>query len=64
MKLHFSDDEKHDWLGQPHLIKNLENKFRGLVNEVWSHKTPVTATFLIVRPMEENVKISTKDQQD
>ena len=60
----FSDDKKHAWLGQPHLIKNLENKFQGLVHEVQSHKTASTPKFLILRPMEENKKITTEDQQD
>ena len=39
-KTKFSNDKKRAWLRQPHLIKNLENKFKGLVNEVQSHKTP------------------------
>ena len=33
-KIKFSNDKKHTWLGQPHLIKNLESKFGGLVHEV------------------------------
>ena len=63
-KINFSDDKKCAWLGQPHLIKNLENKLGGLINEVWSHKTPGTPKFLIVRLTEENEKILAKDQQD
>ena len=58
----FSDDKKHAWLGQPHLIKNLEKKFGGLVHEVQSHKTPSTTMFSIIRSTKENDKISTKDQ--
>ena len=45
------------------MIKNLENKFGGLVNEVWSHKTPGTPKFLIIRPMEDIEKISMEDQR-
>ena len=63
-KIKFSNYKKHAWLGQPHLIKNLEKKFGGLVEEIWRHKTPSTPKFLIVRPTEENEKISTKDQRD
>ena len=63
-KIKFSNNKKHAWLGQPRLIKNLENKFGGLVNHIWSNKTPSTPKFLIIRPMEQNEKISTKDQQD
>ena len=60
-KIKISDNKKHAWL-QPHLAKNLENKFGGLVSKVWSHKTPGTPKFLIVRPMEDNKKISIEDQ--
>ena len=52
-KIKFSNHRKHAWLGQPHLIKNMENKFGGLVKEIQSHETPGTPKFLIVRPMEE-----------
>ena len=61
-KIKFSDDKKHTWLGQPHIIKNLENKFGGLINKVWSHKIPGTPKFQIVRPTEEIEKISIEDQ--
>ena len=61
-KIKFSNNKKHAWLGQPHLIKNLENKFGGLVNDNQSHKTPGTPKFLIVRPTEENEKVSIKYQ--
>ena len=61
-KIKFFDDKKHAWLGQPHLIKNLENKFGGLVNKIQSHKTPGTPKVLIVRPMEKIDKISIKEQ--
>ena len=47
-EIKFSDDKKRAWLGQPHLIKNLESKFGGLVSKVWSHKTPSTPKFQIV----------------
>ena len=60
-KINFSDDKKCAWLGQPHLIKNLENKLGGLINEVWSHKTPGTPKFLIFRLTEEDEKILAKD---
>ena len=61
-KIKFSNNKKHAWLGQPHLIKNLENKFRGLVNHIQRHKTPGTPKLLIIKPMEEIKKISIKDQ--
>ena len=54
-KIKFSNDKKNAWLGQPHLIKNMEEKFGGLVHDIWSHKTPGMPKLLI---------FSTKDQQD
>ena len=62
-KIKISEDKKLAWLSQPHLIKNLKSKFKKLVDEVWSHKTPGTPKFLIVRPTEEIKKISMEDQQ-
>ena len=49
-KIKFSDDKKREWLGQSHIIKNVEEKFGKLVQDVWSHKTPGMPKFLIVRP--------------
>ena len=62
-KIKISHDKKHAWLGQPHLIKNLESKFSKLVSKVESHKTPGTTKFLIIRPTEDIKKISMEDQQ-
>ena len=45
-KIKFSDDKKHAWLGQSHLVKNLERKFGGLFQDIWSHKTPCTPKVL------------------
>ena len=61
-KIKSSDNKKRTLLGHPHPIKNLENTFLGLVNKFWSHKTPGTPKFLIVRHMEEIEKISMEDQ--
>ena len=61
-KIKFSNNKKCAWLGQPYLIKNLENIFQRLVNEVWSHKTPGTPKFFVIWPMEKNEKIPAKDQ--
>ena len=62
-KIKILNDRKHAWLGQPHLIKNLKSKFGKLVNEVWSHKTPGTPEFLIVRPAEYIEKPLMEDQR-
>ena len=41
-KIKFSKNKERAWLGQPHLIKNLKNKFEKLIEDVQSHKTPGT----------------------
>ena len=61
-KIKFPDDKKHAWLGQPHLFKNLENKFGWLVNNIQSHKTPGAPKFLIVRPTDKIKKNLIKGQ--
>ena len=62
-KIKISEDKKHAWLGQPHLIKNLKSKFEKLVNEVRSHKTPGTPKFLIIRHTEDIEKILIEGQR-
>ena len=44
-KIKISDDKKHAWLGQPHLIKNSENKFGWLDNEFKVTKLQVPPSF-------------------
>ena len=44
-EIKFSNDKKQAWLGQPHLIKNMEKRFSWMVWDVWSHKTPGTQSF-------------------
>ena len=63
-EINLSEVKKKAWLGQTHLIKNTEKKFGKLVQFIWSHKTPGTPTFLIVRPMVKREKISMEDKQD
>ena len=58
----FSTDKKRAWLGQCHLIKNLDRKFGECIKDVCSNKTPGTPNFLIVRPMVESKKMSIEDQ--
>ena len=61
-KIMFFKGKKRAWLGQWHLIKNMEKKFGKLVQDVQSYKTPSAPKFLIIRPMVESKKISMKDQ--
>ena len=46
-EIKFSENKKHAWLGQRHLIKNLKSKVEKLIEDVWSHKMPGTPKFLI-----------------
>ena len=61
-EIKFSENKKHAWLHQPHLIKNLKSKFEKLIEDVWSNKTPSTPKFLIVRPTEDYKKVLVEDQ--
>ena len=63
-KIKFSSDKNRAWLGQSHLIKNLEKKFGEHMQDIWSHKTPDTSNFFIIRPVINSEKISTEDQQE
>ena len=61
-KIKFSKDKKRTWLRQPHLIENVGKKFCNDMQNVWSHNTPGTSKFLIVRPIIDNEKFSVKNQ--
>ena len=63
-KIKFTNNKKGACLGQPHLIKNMENKFGKCIQNIWSHKTPGTPKFLIVRPNADSEKISAEVQQE
>jgi len=39
-KIVVSKDGKKAWIGQPHLIKELEKKFASLVENLQSYRTP------------------------
>ena len=61
-EIKYPNDKKRAWLGQPHLIENLENKFGNCMQVVQSQKTPGTPNFLIMRPIIDSEKISIKNQ--
>ena len=61
-QIKFSKDKKRAWLGQPHLIKNMEKNFGEDLQDVWSHKTSGMPKLLIVRPMIGSEKNSTDNQ--
>jgi hypothetical protein len=50
----FNDQKTKAWLGQPHLIKNLEKKFGELVTGLQRYRTPGTPGTGVTRPRKED----------
>ncbi len=48
--IHFSKSGKQAWLGQPHLIANLNQKFGKSVEKLHEYKTPGTPGYGVSRP--------------
>jgi hypothetical protein len=59
-----SEDSMQAWIGQPHLIKNLQNKFLNKVKQTQVYHTPGTPGVGIVQPKEDSDKITTEEQSD
>jgi len=59
----FSQDRKSAWVGQPHLIAKLQEKFGYLVTKMQSYCTPGTPGQRVVKAQEEWMKISREDQK-
>ena len=57
----FSKDKKKAWLGQPHLIKKIKEKFTEMTNNIKSHKTPGNPNTGLVRPKEDDPIVSKED---
>ncbi len=58
-----SKDRKKAWLGQPHLIANLEKKFGDKVRNLRTYKTPGTPNLNMVRNTDKSQAISHEDQK-
>ncbi len=58
----FSKSGKEAWLGQPHLIANLNRKIGNLIENLCICKTPGTLGYGVSRPTSDNQKISTEKQ--
>jgi hypothetical protein len=61
----FNKDKTRAWLGQPHLIKNLEKKFGDAVTSLQKYRTPETPGQEIVRPIKDEQSeplVSSEDQ--
>jgi len=59
----FSQDRKSTWVGQPHLIAKLHEKFGHLVTKIQSYHTAGTLRQRVVKAQEEWMKISKEDQK-
>jgi hypothetical protein len=61
-EIRFDKNKTKAWLGQPHLIKNLESKFGDLVKSSQTYRTPGTPGQGVPRPKEGDEKITAEDQ--
>ena len=57
-EIKFSENKKQAWLGQPHLIANLERKFGEQVKNLQIYKTPGTPGSHQVREQNEELALS------
>ena len=62
-EIRFNSDRTKAWLGQPHLLANLERKFGKDVHSMRGTKTPGTPSFGIVQPINEDEKISSEKKK-
>eukprot|EP00972_Heterocapsa_arctica_P009003 1323943-Heterocapsa_arctica.AAC.1 len=58
----FSEGRKKAWLGQPHLISNLEQKFGDMVKNRRTYKTPGTPSLSLVREKDQSQCVSAEKQ--
>jgi len=58
-----SKDRKKVWIGQPHLIAKLRERFGYLVDKMQSYRTPGTPGHRVVRVLEDWQEISKEDQK-
>ena len=61
-EIRFDRLKEKAWLGQPHLIKNLDKKFGEMVKSGQTYRTPGTPGLGIIRPKEGDLTISEEDQ--
>ncbi len=60
----FNKNKTKAWLGQPHLIKNLEKKYGEAVKSLQAYKTPGTPAQRLVRPAQrETTVLATPEHQ-
>jgi hypothetical protein len=63
-EINFSKNKKKAYLGQPHLLLNLEKKFGKTVEKLQTYRTPGTQGVGILRPETEEENISEEEQSE
>jgi hypothetical protein len=58
----FNSDMSKAWLGQPHMIKKIEQTFGDQVKSLGKYKTPGTPGFGVIRPKEGDFKVDPEKQ--
>ena len=61
-EIQFSKDRTKAWLGQPHLISNLESKFGNDVKKLREYKTPGTPNLNMVRNTDDKLALPKEKQ--
>ena len=61
-EIRFNKGKTKAWLGQPHLIKSLEQKFGDLVKSSQTYRTPGTPGTGVLRPKEGDERITNEQQ--
>lgn len=61
-EVQFSEDKKKAWLGQPHLISNLKEKFGDYVKKLREYKTPGTPGLNMIRNTDDKLALSKEKQ--
>jgi hypothetical protein len=61
-EIQFSKDRTKAWLGQPHLISNLESKFGNDVKKLHEYKTPGTPNLNMVRNTDDKLALPKEKQ--
>ena len=59
----FNKERTKIWIGQPHMIKKIEDTFGEMVKKNQNYKTPGTPHHRIVKPTEETGKLTDEEQK-
>ena len=63
-EIKFDKNKTKAWIGQPHLMKKLKNKFGTMVSNLQTYKTPGTPGQCIIRPGENDQLVTNEEQTE